>query len=435
MKRLLSIWTYVFLLCTQSCGYSQAEAKEETVIAAKDTLSYHILGSVGNGQIVINDDVDLKGGVCKLPKGMTLLFKSGVIKNGTLSGSMTKIACKGTTFDRVTIEGSWNVPYITTKMFADLSYENSLHDVVALANPKIKNRIVIEKGEYRVRAENKSATCIPICSNTDLILNGTIRLAPNDLKSYNIILAKGKNINIEGKGEIIGDKHTHTGEGGEWGMGINLKGAANATVSGLTIKDCWGDCIYVGGNSRNVLIEKCRLDHGRRQGISITKAREVTIRNCKITNVSGTNPQYAIDIEPNANDTVDHILIENVQVKDCIGGFAAYKGLKSQRTTIGDIIIKGCTITVFDKYPIRLRRSKSALVENCLINTTNERAAIYANEVKQVTIRKNTINITKGLLSSFKNTVKEIVGGKATPPIKIMKFDKKDIENNIINEK
>jgi uncharacterized Zn ribbon protein len=273
---LMIISVAVFL----SCGSGNAVTPKQAQEGIAGTINASILGIVDGDKVIIDKDVDLKGKECKIPAGKTLVFKGGLIKNGILIGKMTKIECKGKAFDKVTIKGSWNVPDISTKLFANLDYENSLRDVVALTHPKVQNRIVIQKGDYKVRAEKKATVCIPICSNTDFILKGTIRLVPNDLKSYNIIQARGKNIKISGNGTIIGDKHTHTGTTGEWGMGIRFHHAINATLSGLTIKDCWGDCIYVGGDSRQVLIEQCRLDHGRWQGISVTKANGVTIRNC-----------------------------------------------------------------------------------------------------------------------------------------------------------
>ena len=246
---LMIISVAVFL----SCGSGNAETPQQEKKVIADTVNASILGIVDGDKIIIDKIVDLKGNVCKIPANKILFFKGGIIKNGFLYGNMTKIECKGKAFNRVTIKGSWDVPEISTKLFVDLSYENSQREVVALAHPKVKNRIVIEKGDYKVMVEQKAKVCVPLCSNTDFILKGTIRLTPNNLKSCDIIQAKGENITIKGNGTIIGDKHTHTGTEGEWGMGINLKRAVNATISGLTIKDCWGDCIYVGGNSRNVL--------------------------------------------------------------------------------------------------------------------------------------------------------------------------------------
>ena len=440
MKGLLSIWILGFVFCTQSYGNSRAETKEEVAIAAKDTLSYDILGSAANGRIVINDDVDMKGDVCRLPKGMTLLFRKGVIRNGTLSGCMTKIECKGKAFDRVTIEGSWNVPEISTRLFADLSYENSLRDVVALAHPKVKNRIVIEKGEYKVSAGKKSATCISLCSNTDLMMNGTIRLVPNGLKSYNIILAKGKNINIGGKGTIIGDKYTHTGTEGEWGMGVRLHKAVNATVSGLTIKDCWGDCIYVGGNSKNVLIENCTLDNGRRQGISVTKADNVTIRRCSISNIGGTAPGYAIDIEPNKGDSVDHVLIDNVVVKNCLGGIKATRSLKQTNegkplSWIGSVEVRYCDTSAQKKFPALFKGCDSLYVSNCKIVSSNAKPAILTKNVDHVCVVENTLVDRSDLLSKAKRFAKKVLQRGSVELISIegAKFQKVNA-NRIITE-
>jgi len=429
---LMIISVAVFL----SCGSGNAVTPKQAQEGIADTINASILGIVDGDKVIIDKDVDLKGYVCKIPVGKTLVFKGGIIKNGILSGNMTKIECKGKAFDKVTIKGNWNVPEISTKLFADLSYENSLRDVVALAHPKVKNSIVIEKGEYKVNAEKNKDVCIPICGNTDLIIKGTIRLAPNDLKSCDIIQAKGVNINIEGNGTIIGDKHTHTGNEGEWGMGINLKGAINTTISGLTIKDCWGDCIYVGGNSKNVLIECCKLDHGRRQGISITKAKGVTIRNCVITNVSGTNPQYAIDVEPNRRDSIDNILIEKVIVKDCEGGFVAgHRARKEGAKTpwIGKITIRDCIVSSKSKMPIRVTRCEKVKIEKNTLYATG-RTAIYVIEAGKATVQNNTASIDGSIIEKAKNGAKKLIG-KGKEPIHVKTLGQSIVKKNKLIER
>jgi len=400
-----------------------------------DTLDVTMLGNNDGNRILIEKNVDLKGRVCKLSSGKTLVFKGGVIKNGTLKGSMTRIESKGKAFDKVTIKGSWNVPYISTRLFVNLDYINSLRDVFALANPKVKNVIIIEGGHYQVKARKNKDACLTLTDNTELILNGNIQIVPNEFPRYDIIRVKGRNIAIRGKGAIIGDKHTHKGEEGEWGMGVLFHGAINSSIQDVTIKDCWGDCIYVGGKSRDVLIEKCTLDHGRRQGISVTKADSVVIRDCKISNVSGTRPEYAIDLEPNANDTVDNVLIDNVEVVNCEGGILALKGLKSEKTTIGSVVIRNCSLSALSKYPIRLKRSQSALVEKCTINASNERPSIYSSDVNQITIRDNIINIEESIVASVKNKVKGFVGKDIYKPIKVVRTTRKIVKNNKIVEK
>ena len=429
-------YKYLFLIVLALfvlCGNTDAEAIGHKLKV--DTIKTNILGRIDKKTVVIEQHVDLGGAVCVLPEGITLDFKGGIVKNGTIVGNRTKIKSNGSIFDNVKVKGSWNVLQISTSMFVDLKSDNALKNVFALANPKVKNVITIEEGYYQVKALKNRDACLTLTDNTELILNGNIQIVPNAFPRCDIIRVKGRNIKIRGKGTIIGDKHSHKGDEGEWGMGVRFHGAINSSIQDVTIKDCWGDCIYVGGNSRNVLIEKCTLDHGRRQGISVTKADSVVIRNCKISNVSGTSPEYAIDLEPNANDTVNHVLIDNVEVLNCEGGILATKGLKSDKTVIGSFIIRNCSLSVLSKYPIRIRRSQSALVEKCTINASSETPSIYTEDINEVIIKDNTINIEKSLVASVKNKVRELAGKVSYKPIRVAGATKKTVINNRISEK
>lgn len=393
------------------------------------------IGIISNNSLVVSTDVDLHGTTINLPTNFTLEIKGGSIKNGTLVGNQSKLLCSDKVFDRVQIKGTWNVPEISTSMFVDLSYDNALKDVMALAHPKVQNTIVIEKGDYQVAAQKNADVCLTIPSNSTLIINGSIRLRPNEFQRYDIVRAKGKNINICGNGSIIGDKHTHLGHEGEWGMGIRFHGAKNASVIGVTIKDCWGDCVYVGGNSKHVLIEDCILDHGRRQGISVTKADDVVIRDCKISNVSGTRPEYAIDLEPNKGDTVNHVDIENVIIANCMGGILATIGKRNiERKKIGDIAIRNCSINVYEKYPIRLRAFDTATIEGCTIKTNDKRAAIAILNAKKADVRDNHLEITKPPINSMHKIVQSLLA-KEYLPILITDCQKQSIIGNQIVKK
>lgn len=420
--------------------YSRAKQKGMITVSAAlkvdlcDTVSYKQIGRLENGRLFIEHDIDLKGAVCSLPKGIILSANEGIIRNGTLVGNGTKIEAKAAIFDKVSIKGDWNVPIISTTLFVNLDYENSLRDVVALANPEVKNQIFIAKGEYRVRAEKNADICVELCANTDFVLNGAICLAPNEFKNYDILLVKGKNIRISGDGSIIGDKHSHKGKGGEWGMGIRFHNAINSSVSGLTIKDCWGDCIYVGGNSQDVLIEKCLLDHGRRQGISVTKADGVTIRECTITNVSGINPQYAIDIEPNRLDSVNNVLIDKVIVKDCEGGFlvtcsATSKGAKTP--WIGSVIIRNCQISCLSKIPVRIMRCRNVLVEKSMIYSVGDKLAVSIVDTDKATVQNNTLNVV-GSESIKRGINKALDGASINNLISIETTNQRSVRRNKI---
>lgn len=347
-----------------SCGQAHPGVKAQPLPTATDTVSCRVLGQPNGGVITLKDTIDLENRKCILPERTMLVIKNGLIKNGTLVGNRTKLKSRSACFERVRILGSWNVPEISSALFRDLSYDNALKDVVALADSMVKNKIIIERGNYQVTAYQNGEVCIPLLSNTDFVLNGTIKLTSNDHRNYYIIQAKGSNITIKGNGTIAGDKHTHTGDSGEWGMGINLNHAHNVLIKGVTIKDCWGDCIYVGSESSDVRIENCLLDNGRRQGISITSADGVIIRNCTITNVGGTAPEYAIDVEPNKGEIVDNVQINNLTIARCRGGILAWG--KAPGARIGSIEIKSCDISGTSKMPISIIKCSFAKVEKCI---------------------------------------------------------------------
>ena len=427
--------------CTVASNVNNSDAyRSENIVerVVGDTLSFDYLGQLRKGVIDIVHDVDLKGKVCEIPAGVTLSMNGGRIRNGVLLGNETKMKGKGIFFNRVTIKGTWNVPIISTSMFADLNYENSLKDVLALSNPYVKNTIIIGKGEYKVKALKNADVCLSLCDNTHLELKGTIRLEPNEFKQYYIIQIKGNMISISGDGSVIGDKDSHISTEGEWGMGLRFHEASNSSVSGLTIKDCWGDCIYVGGNSKNIIIKNCTLDNGRRQGISLTKADSVTIKKCLITNIGGTKPEFAIDVEPNRGDTVGHVLIDEVVARDCQGGFKATKSMDivdgKPVSKIGSVRIKNCQVFAKRKYPILFKGCEWASVEGCIVSGTNARPIIYALDGGYVEIINNKVIPDAHLLSSSKMTVKKMIGRIDANPISIVNQKTQNVCGNTIVE-
>lgn len=266
-------------------------------------------------------------------------------------------------------------------------------DVSMLDGREIKNgTLVIPEGSYLLRVKKEKGACLIVGDNTELVIDGTLQLTPNGFKSYDMIRVVGSHVKIHGKGSIVGDKSTHTGHEGEWGMGIRLKDSRNVTISGLIIAECWGDCIYIGGDSKNIQISNCVLRGSRRQGISITKANGVAISNCKIANISGTNPQYAIDIEPNKKCTVDHVLIKNVTVTNCEGGFRAVIGKEEfGNARIGKVEILNCNVMAKSRQTIFLGGCDEAVVNNCVIETRKGEKPILSRKVGHMSEMNNKV--------------------------------------------
>lgn len=380
--------------CVQSNGYVDPLGYSD------DKVGIDLSCYLENGVYVIRDTIDLRGNTFELPRNSKFRMQKGAFKNGVLIGNNTELSysCDKVVFNRVHIKGIWIVPKIRSSMFSDLSYDNALKDVIALTNPRVENKVIISKGEYRVTARENSDICLLLTDNTELQLDGNVVLTPNSFTSYSIIQTNGNNIIIKGKGTICGDKDNHRDSKGEWGMGLYIRGGSNLRIKDLVIKDCWGDCIYITGNADKVVVKDCIVENGRRQGISIISAHNVVIKDCQIKNVSGTKPEYAIDIEPNKGNTVKKVVIDNVHIVNCRGGIASYGG--AEGSLVDSVIIRNSDINITDRCPINLTNTSYVDVKNNQIRNSKTKLSVNLADVDYAII--NNIRVDKRKLDSTK---------------------------------
>ena len=154
--------------------------------------------------------------------------------------------------------------------------------------------------------------------------NAVLKVIPNASSSYQVFyLGSVTNVEITG-GLLAGDRNAHLGSSGEYGMGVLIgNGADNIRIRNLTIRDCWGDGIYVGtdstGIARNVLIDNVVCDNNRRQGLTISQAENVTVRSSTFRNTNGISPQAGLDIEPNSGCHVNNVTIQSCQFANNAG--------------------------------------------------------------------------------------------------------------------
>ena len=330
----------ILAILVLTAGIHTQNVQAENVIQINSPTTAVNLMKKTNTRYVIKCVVDLKQKRLTIPSGCTLEFASGgQIVSGYLTGNKTRIEGETDGIFRYTnISGTFDVPEISTRMFEKVTYENALKDVMALANPDVQNTVTIEAlpdGQVYKASTEEGRDIVHVPSNTDVVLHGTIKMEGSSEESYSIFCVDGsENVSFSGDGTIIGDRATHTGETGEWGMGINIVGSRNVHVTGLTIRDCWGDCIYVGRSngveSRDVEIDNCLLTGSRRQGISVVACYGAEMHDLEIRDIRGTDPQAAIDVEPNAGDTCSGAWIRNVTVRNCYLGIIG--------TTPGDAV-------------------------------------------------------------------------------------------------
>lgn len=157
----------------------------------------------------------------------------------------------------------------------------------------------------------KDNTIVYFQDNSELILK------PSNKRSYQMIRVHNKkNITIYSP-TLRGDRKKHFGDaGGEWGMGISIRGSENINIIDFDISDCWGDGIYVGHSktfSKNISINGGVIDNNRRNGISIVSVDKLLVQNVLLANSNGTNPQTGLDIEPNnIDDEINNIVLKNL---------------------------------------------------------------------------------------------------------------------------
>jgi len=115
-------------------------------------------------------------------------------------------------------------------------------------------------------------------------------------------LVRPKNLTIKGygatfrmnKSEYNSGEHRHT---------LSIVKGNNVTVQGLTLKDSGGDGVIIAGDSQgaysqNITIEDVICKNNRRQGMTITSAKDVWVRNSQFLQTNGTNPKAGVDLEP-----------------------------------------------------------------------------------------------------------------------------------------
>lgn len=282
-------------------------------------------------EYVVRHRYNLSGETIKIPEGARLVFKgSGSVTNGTLIGqrSSLKVNSKKTVFYDIAISGLWNVEEIFSNWFdfGEIADDNTrnFQNLCILTDDDCHGVIHISEGDYPVELTSDNISCLKPNSNTEIVLDGNIMLQPNALKEYNIIdITKKTNVIISGNGSVVGDVDKHIGRYGEWGMGLNITSSKDITIKDIHIKNCWGDCIYLGQSkiasdeySENVRIEHVTCEAGRRQGLSLIAGKNIQIKNSRFINtgkIKYTAPGRGIDIEPNDNKTV----VQNILIEDC----------------------------------------------------------------------------------------------------------------------
>lgn len=349
-------------------------------------------------RFLIKYDFDLQGDTVVVGKNCILDFRGGSINNGVIVGQATEISFREKPiFSKINISGTWNVPFLSSKIFKDYTEDNVLDQLFNLTDSHVQNKVVIEDGTYYVSISRNNEGALLPQSNTEIELKGSIVIRPNAFISYHIMSIMGvKNLYLHGNGMIIGDMYKHIYDektSSEWGHGLVIRGSENVLVEGITIKDCTGDCCSVGSiasydiykpvpfgtPSYKIELKNCKFENSRRQGLTIGFATDVVVDSCEFTGIyrtyKGTEPGAGIDIEPdnvgvktiNRGCDAANIIIKNSSFTRLRLGVLAWKTDSTEDTrNYNGLRVENCKFDDILRNNVFIAGFKDAVVKSCV---------------------------------------------------------------------
>lgn len=266
------------------------------------------------------------------------------------------------------------------------------------AAASVEGRLLIPAGEYFIDAT--VGVILRSRMRLELASGAVLRAIPHGSKSSRVILIKDvESIQIHG-GTIEGDRQEHLSQDGEWGMGIEIRHAKDIAIDRITIRDCWGDGIYISQRCERIRVSHLLADRNRRQGLTVTSADDVEIRESVFRNTSGTAPESGVDIEPNKGETVS-----NCRVHHCLflgnagGGIQAGVPLKHRgESFVTSFLAEGNTLLRNGPsrppvYAIQISGCDGALVKNNQLSG-NLGSGIGVIDSTKTRIEENSIHKT-----------------------------------------
>jgi hypothetical protein len=191
----------------------------------------------------------------------------------------------------------------------------------------------------RIPAGNYNISPISFPDNSKLVLDSGVTITANagfgpldkmlNIKSQNVTIQGAAATGVIFKMRKAEYAAEHASDGSEYRHCLNIEGASNVTISGISCNQSGGDGLYIGYGdqrqpSQNVTVTDSIFDQNFRQGFSLISGKHIFIYRCNFTNTSGTDPEAGLDIEPNNNLGV----VADVHIEDSFTTGNAGPGVK-----------------------------------------------------------------------------------------------------------
>lgn len=264
-----------------------------------------------------------EGNICRtlgyetVNDGGTALYQ---ITNNSSDGIYNTSLTNGKTATKL-VEDATNILSFGIKPTQDIS------DTINIILSK-EHTLYLNEGTYTISVNTK---ILPRSNQKIIGNNTTIKIAGNyQVEYYNMLnITNVENLLIENI-TFDGSKANSLNNEGTGGNCIVVgTNTSNIIINNCTFLNSWYDGITIDNYSTNyndnVTIKNCTFNANGRNGISILSAINVEIHDCDFLNINGDkNPQLAIDIEPysNTDSKLNNINIYNLNIYNCFDGIA-----------------------------------------------------------------------------------------------------------------
>jgi hypothetical protein len=191
--------------------------------------------------------------------------------------------------------------------------------------------VYLPPGTYRVHTARKYRLNLKSNMTFKMHPQAILKMFPTDKPHYTVLrIYDAQDVTVTG-GTIVGDRRTHKGKGGEWGMGIFImKGSERVTISNVRARELWGDGFHIS-DAEDVALCGVRAESNRRQGLSIIHGNRILVTRSLFRDTQGTRPAAGIDLEPdNPKQTISNVRIERSKFINNEGGGIMIAGKKAR---------------------------------------------------------------------------------------------------------
>lgn len=254
-------------------------------------------------------------------------------------------------------------------------------------------------GIYWVNGTLTNKIFIPSDTEIELGPGVIIKVTPNSEDLYGAFFIKDvSNVRFSG-GQIVGDRHAHTGTTGTWGHAFHIMGSSDVVIENTILSDFWGDGIEIYAGTVNdqcsdVTIHNVICDGNRRQGLSVISCQGLKISSCTFRNTGGTGgaePMAGIDMEP-----TEGFSVYGVSITDCYFygnkiGLQAWGEYATPPEKISNITISGSLFIDNETDGLFLGFCKNVVISGNT-SSSNGTNGIRLNGEYYATIVGNTFN-------------------------------------------